>query len=160
MIYTYEEPSNSVTYIDILCQPQPWLFVVFLPHRLLDSGPHRHRHMPLNAAQRRKLKEVFDELDTDGSDDLDYQELKDALAKFGVKLSFKELKQCWTAADKDASSGISFDEFVTAVESLPTTLVDRQQSMKALQSKLSNISQPVNDANPGQKTDESGCILC
>ena len=37
--------------------------------------------MPLTAPQRRKLKEVFDALDTDGSDDLDYSELKKELPK-------------------------------------------------------------------------------
>ena len=99
--------------------------------------------MGFNAAQRRKLKQVFDDLDTDGSDDLDYDELKAALKQFGISLSLAELKQLWVANDKDASSGISFDEFVDAVESLPRTLTTRQESMKALQAKISNISKPL-----------------
>jgi hypothetical protein len=37
-------------------------------------------------------------------------QLREALTKFGVQLSLKELKQVWTAADKDASSNIDFDE--------------------------------------------------
>ena len=86
-------------------------------HHLTECGSQSRR--PLNAAQRRKLKSVFDEIDTDGSDDLDYQELKNALVQYGIKLSVKELKDVWIAADKDASSGISFDEFVTAVEVWP-----------------------------------------
>jgi Ca2+-binding EF-hand superfamily protein len=73
---------------------------------------------PLTAAQKTRLQEVFDELDTDGSDDLDYTELKAALQTCGVDISLAELKKIWIRADKDASSGISFDEFVAAVENL------------------------------------------
>ena len=74
------------------------------------------------AKQRKCLKEVFDELDTDGSDDLDYTELKQALTGFGIRMSLKELKEMYTKADADASSGISFDEFCDAVEKMPTTV--------------------------------------
>ena len=80
---------------------------------------------------------MFDELDTDGRDEIDYAELKAALQTFGVKLSLKELKQVYIAADKDASNNISFDEFCDAVEEMPTTLRDRAESMKALRAKLS-----------------------
>ena len=62
-----------------------------------------------------------------------------------MKLSLKELKTAWIKADKDASSGIDFDEFCDAVETLPATLQDRQQSMKALQDKLSG-GKPDEDA--------------
>ena len=91
----------------------------------------------LNSQQRQRLREVFDALDTDGSDELDYTELKDALQQFGVKLSLKELKAIWVAADKDASSGIDFNEFCDAVEQMPATLANRQESMKHLQAVLS-----------------------
>ena len=106
----------------------------------------------LAAAQRKQLREVFDAIDTDGSDELDYTELKDALANFGVKLSLKELKQVWISADANGDSAISFEEFCTAVESLGSvTLVDRQESMKALQDRL---------RGGGAKEDEgSSCLL-
>ena len=76
------------------------------------------RQHSFNNEQLKRLQEVFDELDTDGSDDLDYDELKKALGAYGVDLSLKELKEIWVKADKDASSGISFDEFVEAVSKL------------------------------------------
>ena len=76
-----------------------------------------------------QLKAVFDELDKDGSDELDYSDLKEALRTFGVNLSLSELKHVWTAADKDASSGLSFEEFVQAIEALPERLPQRRSSM-------------------------------
>jgi hypothetical protein len=33
-----------------------------------------------------------------------------------VNISLKELKALWIAADKDGSSGLSFDEFCAAIE--------------------------------------------
>ena len=52
------------------------------------------------------------------------------MATFNVNLSLAELKKIWTAADKDASSGIDFNEFCNAIEDMPVTLMDRQESMK------------------------------
>ena len=83
----------------------------------------------LNLTARDQLKAVFDELDKDGSDELDYSDLKEALRTFGVNLSLSELKHVWTAADKDASSGLSFEEFVQAIEALPERLPQRRSSM-------------------------------
>ena len=83
----------------------------------------------LNHTARDQLKAVFDELDKDGSDELDYSDLKEALRTFGVNLSLSELKHVWTAADKDASSGLSFEEFVQAIEALPERLPQRRSSM-------------------------------
>ena len=102
----------------------------------------------LTAAQRSRLKEVFDAADADGSEELDYPELKAALSSSGVKLSLKELKQLWIKADKDASSGIDFDEFCNAIEGMPASLPSRQESMKALQAQLHDAEQET-----------SGCLV-
>lgn len=121
--------------------------------------PPQARPLPassrLTPDERKRLREVFDEMDTDGSDELDYAELKQALAKHGIKLSLKELKRVYTESDKDASSGIDFDEFCDAVESIPTTLVDRQASMKALQAKLKS----GNAKEPAEAEADSTCLV-
>ena len=109
------------------------------------------RPMSLSAAHRKKLREVFDALDTDGSDDLDYDELKAALTQFGVKITLAELKQLWIDADKDASSGINFDEFVNAVERLPKTLSSRKESMQSLQATLGEIAEKKKTRSSGKK---------
>ena len=70
----------------------------------------------LSPEQLSNLQAVFDAMDTDGSDDLDYTELKDALQGSGVDISLKELKAMWISADKDGSSGLSFAEFCKAIE--------------------------------------------
>ena len=72
----------------------------------------------LSPEQLSNLQPVFDAMDTDGSDDLDYTELKDALQGSGVDISLKELKAMWISADKDGSSGLSFAEFCKAIENL------------------------------------------
>ena len=72
----------------------------------------------LSPEQLSNLQAVFDAMDTDGSDDLDYTELKDALQGSGVDISLKELKAMWISADNDGSSGLSFAEFCKAIENL------------------------------------------
>jgi len=71
-------------------------------------------------------RRIFDKLDTDGSDDLDYTELKQALQNYRVEVSLEQLKKLWTAADKDASSGISFEEFLTAVQNMDDSELKQQ----------------------------------
>ena len=100
-----------------------------------------------DSSARSKLKQVFDELDKDGSDELDYADLKEALRTFGVQLSLSELKHVWTAADKDASSGLSFDEFVAAIDALPERLPQRRRSMVALVERVRGNT-PDDDADP------------
>lgn len=108
--------------------------------------------MPLN---RDELKKVFDQLDTDGDDQVDFFELKNAkaaLANLGVTLSLKELKQVFISADKDGDTAISFDEFCDAVERLPATLNNRQQSMKALQDVMAGKA-------PAEEKEEQQCSI-
>ena len=42
-----------------------------------------------------------------------------ALQEYNIDLSLKDLKGLWVATDKDASSGLSFDEFLTGVQAVP-----------------------------------------
>ena len=79
---------------------------------------------------------------------------KSALTQFGVKISLAELKQLWIDADKDASSGINFDEFVSAVERLPKTLGTRKESMLSLQAELSKITEKKAGANKKKKAEK------
>ena len=109
--------------------------------------------------QRKRLREVFDLLDTDGSDELDYTELKDALQKFGVKLSLKELKNIWVSADKDANSGINFEDFCDSIEKLPTTLLDRRESMIKLQEVLTGANEDEDGKKGKGKQTPSSCSL-
>ena len=105
----------------------------------------------LNLTARDQLKAVFDELDKDGSDELDYSDLKEALRTFGVNLSLSELKHVWTAADKDASSGLSFEEFVQAIDALPERLPQRRSSMINLVARVRGDATEADDSSVDRK---------
>lgn len=80
---------------------------------------------------------------------------------YSIRLNKLELKRVYEQADKDASSGLSFEEFVTAVESLPDTLQDRRNSMKNLQGQLTSIATPLaEDADSkGKKKKDDCCVM-
>jgi len=60
------------------------------------------------------LKQMFENMDTDGSGTITYEELKEGLARLGSKLSESEAKALMEAADQDGSGSIDYIEFVTA----------------------------------------------
>lgn len=60
------------------------------------------------------LKQMFANIDTDGSGTITYEELKEGLARLGSKLTETEVKALMEAADQDGSGSIDYIEFVTA----------------------------------------------
>ncbi|KAK9673890.1 hypothetical protein RND81_12G196600 [Saponaria officinalis] len=60
------------------------------------------------------LKQMFENMDTDGSGTITYEELKEGLGRLGSKLSEAEAKALMEAADQDGSGSIDYIEFVTA----------------------------------------------
>ncbi|XP_043709499.1 calcium-dependent protein kinase 29-like isoform X2 [Telopea speciosissima] len=60
------------------------------------------------------LKEMFNNIDTDQSGTITYEELKTGLSRLGSKLNEVELKQLMDAADVDKSGTIDYIEFITA----------------------------------------------
>ncbi|KAI3778505.1 hypothetical protein L2E82_07858 [Cichorium intybus] len=60
------------------------------------------------------LKQMFNNMDTDGSGTITYQELKIGLSKLGSKLAEAEIQQLMEAADVDKSGTIDYHEFVAA----------------------------------------------
>nr|GME13379.1 calcium-dependent protein kinase 29 [Ipomoea batatas] len=59
------------------------------------------------------LKEMLNNIDTDRSGTITYEELKTGLAKLGSKLPESEIKQLMDAADIDKSGSIDYIEFIT-----------------------------------------------
>ncbi|XP_052202314.1 calcium-dependent protein kinase 29-like [Diospyros lotus] len=60
------------------------------------------------------LRQVFENMDTDGSGTITYEELKTGLHTLGSKLSDAEIKALMNAADIDNSGTIDYVEFITA----------------------------------------------
>lgn len=68
----------------------------------------------LPAEEIQGLKQMFANMDTDGSGSITYEELKEGLARLGSKLSETEVKALMEAADQDGSGSIDYIEFITA----------------------------------------------
>ncbi|XP_014505080.1 calcium-dependent protein kinase 29 isoform X1 [Vigna radiata var. radiata] len=68
----------------------------------------------LSEEEIKGLKQMFNNMDTDRSGTITYEELKSGLTKLGSKLSEYEIKQLMEAADVDKSGTIDYQEFITA----------------------------------------------
>ncbi|GMI45399.1 hypothetical protein TrCOL_g1582 [Triparma columacea] len=66
-----------------------------------------------------KLRSVFSEIDSDGSGQINTEELGKALDKLGYKLPKSEIAKILTKVDKDESGEVSFDEFHTFFKYVP-----------------------------------------
>ncbi|KAM0047071.1 putative protein kinase CAMK-CDPK family [Helianthus debilis subsp. tardiflorus] len=60
------------------------------------------------------LRQMFSNMDTDGSGSITYEELKAGLSKLGSRLVESEIQQLMDAADVDKNGTIDYIEFVTA----------------------------------------------
>ncbi|XP_044480242.1 calcium-dependent protein kinase 29-like [Mangifera indica] len=68
----------------------------------------------LTTEEIKGLREMFNNMDTDGSGTITFEELKDGLRRLGSKLSETEIKQLMDAADVDKNGTIDYTEFITA----------------------------------------------
>lgn len=59
------------------------------------------------------LRQMFENMDTDGSGTITFEELKTGLSKLGSKLNEAEIQQLMEAADVDKNGTIDYIEFVT-----------------------------------------------
>ncbi|KAG8377975.1 hypothetical protein BUALT_Bualt08G0089700 [Buddleja alternifolia] len=60
------------------------------------------------------LRQMFNNMDTDGSGTITYEELRTGLSKLGSKLNEAEIQQLMEAADVDKNGTIDYIEFITA----------------------------------------------
>ncbi|KAL9395467.1 hypothetical protein Peur_009720 [Populus x canadensis] len=68
----------------------------------------------LSEEEIKGLKQMFNNMDTDESGTITYDELKTGLSRLGSKLTGVEIKQLMDAADVDKSGTIDYLEFITA----------------------------------------------
>ena len=58
-----------------------------------------------------KVKAVFDQIDADGSGEIDKGEFGKLMVALGIGMSTKQLNEAWRWMDKDRGGGLDFDEF-------------------------------------------------
>ncbi|GLJ50920.1 hypothetical protein SUGI_1084340 [Cryptomeria japonica] len=68
----------------------------------------------LSEEEIKGLKEMFKNMDTDGSGTITYEELRTGLARQGSKISEAEVRQLMDAADVDGNGTIDYLEFISA----------------------------------------------
>ncbi|KAF5455724.1 hypothetical protein F2P56_025271 [Juglans regia] len=68
----------------------------------------------LSEEEIKGLKQMFNNMDTDKSGAITFEELKTGLSRLGSKLTETEIKQLMDAADVDGSGTIDYIEFITA----------------------------------------------
>nr|GMD22352.1 calcium-dependent protein kinase 29 isoform X2 [Ipomoea batatas] len=68
----------------------------------------------LSEEEIKGLREMFNNMDTDRSGTITYEELKTGLAKLGSKLPETEIQQLMEAADVDKNGTLDYFEFITA----------------------------------------------
>ncbi|KAL6547069.1 hypothetical protein OROMI_022790 [Orobanche minor] len=84
----------------------------------------------LSAAERQGLKQMFNNVDTDGSGAITYEELRTGLTKLGSKLSEEEIQLLVEAVDIDKNGTIDYNEFITATMH-PHRVDDEEKLYKA-----------------------------
>ena len=78
-------------------------------------GEFKHH---LEQKDLQNIKKAFKEHDTDKNGEIDIDELKQALDKYGIKYQNDEsLQKFFDEAEKNGSANIDFDEFINAVAS-------------------------------------------
>ncbi|MFS7993945.1 putative protein kinase CAMK-CDPK family [Helianthus anomalus] len=73
------------------------------------------------------LKQMFNNMDTDGSGSITYEELKTGLSKLGSRLAEAEIQQLMEAADVDKNGSIDYIEFITAT--MHRHKLDREENL-------------------------------
>ncbi|XP_057974282.1 calcium-dependent protein kinase 29 [Malania oleifera] len=68
----------------------------------------------LSEEEIKGLKEMFNNIDTDGSGTITYEELRTGLSRLGTKLTEAEIQQLMDAADVDKNGTLDYMEFITA----------------------------------------------
>ena len=64
----------------------------------------------------KELKKLFDSIDTDGSGEIDVDELMEICQRLGVTVSDDEVKEMMESADSDGNGVLDFEEFMKVIE--------------------------------------------
>ena len=92
------------------------------------------------AEKLQKMRELFDEIDTDKGGTLDQEEIGRMATLLGIPMSKGELEQAMIEMDEDGSGTVDFEEFAAW---WPKLEGKNEALMNALQNKLDGVNVPV-----------------
>ncbi|XP_062182798.1 calcium-dependent protein kinase 12-like [Phragmites australis] len=124
------DPQKRITAVQAL--EHPWLKEGGAANRPIDSAllSRMKRFKAMNKLKQQALKviaenlspeeikgltQMFNNLDTDKSGTIIFEELKEGLTKLGSKISEAEVQELMEAVDVDKSGSIDYTEFLTAM---------------------------------------------
>lgn len=91
------------------------------------SGPK----FELTEEQKADIKEAFDIFDTEGKGYIDIKELKVAIRALGFEPKKEEIKKMAAEIDKDGTSKLSFDDFLTLMTAKMAEKDTKEEILKA-----------------------------
>ncbi|KAF2297998.1 hypothetical protein GH714_006900 [Hevea brasiliensis] len=106
------DPRKRITASQALGKPTPPKKVEAI--RSNEQAEETCSEENLSSEEIKGLKQMFDNMDIDGSGTITSEELKVGLARLGSKLTEAEIKQLVDAAEADNSGTIDYVEFITA----------------------------------------------
>eukprot|EP01043_Picozoa_sp_COSAG02_P046739 COSAG02_NODE_4402_length_5402_cov_2.660947_1_plen_1328_part_10 len=95
----------------------------------VDEADRKEQAKVATAAEKKRMRAVFNKMDDDGSGELDRGEIRTLLTKLGLKLNKKKQDKAFKAMDADGSGEISFDEFFEWYDSLSQ---DEREELRAM----------------------------
>jgi len=106
-----------------------------------------------------EARNVFEKFDADGSGEVDWRELKEALRCAGCFYSNKQVKRMQKTYDEDGSGALSFEEFIRVPGVLPDDLAEDcfdQMDAEEIETKREWLAEYERLRDEGVEEDEDG----
>eukprot|EP00571_Detonula_confervacea_P002401 CAMPEP_0172313388 /NCGR_PEP_ID=MMETSP1058-20130122/20144_1 /TAXON_ID=83371 /ORGANISM="Detonula confervacea, Strain CCMP 353" /LENGTH=554 /DNA_ID=CAMNT_0013027033 /DNA_START=179 /DNA_END=1843 /DNA_ORIENTATION=- len=107
-----------------------WKWDRVLEHMATSMSDGNKGSVALSSLTSEQIDHVFDEIDQDGSGEIDADELKDALEKMGIKLTRKNVASMIDVVDDNGDGVVDRQEFHTLVGMATLRAVHKQESRR------------------------------
>jgi Ca2+-binding EF-hand superfamily protein len=111
------------------------------------AGRERREEITRYNDKRREVRELFDEVDTDGSGEVDAAEVAQLVQNLGIKMNPSELQDAMAKMDIDGSGEVEFEEFYHWWMS-PSTIGSMKKSRDRMEA-VKNLFDTLDDDSSG-----------
>merc|ERR1719321_1147710 len=101
----------------------------------LQAGKEKAKELGFSMDELKELRAVFDQLDEDGSNAIDFTEGRQALHLLNRKVSEEVFRQIWSRIDVDGSDELDFGEFLR----LMTIINDSDSQLSAGKKRVESL---------------------